>query len=62
MAEHSPLSGVEKALENRLLDTLAVVRTELGNLAQSSFSLGSLGIDVVSDEYQHLGYLQKKAG
>lgn len=65
--ERYPLSSINEALEDRVLDSLPAILTEACNAAQASFSSFCAGADVVTDQNKHplsllRTYLQRNAG
>jgi hypothetical protein len=58
-----PSSRIYKALENRKLNTLAIILACLGNSSQSPPPGFVLGSYVITDQNKHdIPYLQKKGG
>jgi hypothetical protein len=60
--EADPKRRFKQALEDRELNTLAVIFAELGDLAQATPPCLRLRLDVVCYQHHHLGYLQKNDG
>ena len=52
--ELGPLSGVDLAFEDGVLDALAEVEAGLGHVAEAFVPVGRGGGDVVGDEDQHM--------
>ena len=52
-AEGYQLCWIEQAFENRVLDTLTIIQTRFGHLAQPAFTAFARGGNVVSDEHLH---------
>jgi hypothetical protein len=61
-AKGNPERRFEEALEDRELNPLAMILTQLGDLAQATAACLGLRLDVVGYQHHHEGYLQKNDG